>query len=117
MAWAFVPTAVDTTPITTQLDRAGIAPSIDALSVAVGSLGGTEGGCSGPSISFDIATVHQEVTPFAACTAPMSTVAGVAYAFVSVVTVLGGAGKIISSIGAGFGFGGPPPTWQQGTLF
>lgn len=117
MAWAFLPTAVDTSPVTTQLDRAGIAPSIAALSTAVGSLGGSEGGCQGPSVSFNLASVHQVVTPFAACTAPMSTVASFAYAFVSVVTVLGGAGKIISSIGAGFGFGGPPPTWQQGTLF
>ena len=117
LLWAFKPSAVDGSPIRTELDRAGIGPSVTALSTAVGSLGGTEGGCSGPSVSFDIATVHQVVTPFAACTAPMSTVASFAYAFVSVVTVLGGAGKIIASIGAGFGFGGPPPTWQQGTLF
>jgi hypothetical protein len=119
LKWAFVPTAsnLQTQPIRDQLDRAGIAPSIAAVSTAVGSLGGAEGGCSGPAVNFDVGPVHQVVTPFAACAAPMSTVASFAYAFVSVVTVIGGALKIISSIGAGFGYGGPPPTWQQGTLF
>lgn len=117
LSWAFVPSAVDVSPIQAQLDRSGIGPSIAALTGAVESLGGAEAGCAGPSIVFEVATVRQVVEPFGACTEPMSTVASYAYALVSVVTVIGGASKIIASIGAGFGYGGPPPTWQQGTLF
>jgi hypothetical protein len=118
MTWAFVPSsAVQTDLVTRELDRAGIAPSIAALSTAVGSLGGSESGCVGPAINFDIQTVHQVIRPFSACTEPMSTVAGYAYALISVTTVIGGAAKIISSIAHGFGYGAPPPTWQQGTLF
>jgi hypothetical protein len=119
LIWAFVPNvaSLDTDAIRVQLDRAGIGPSVAALSTAVGTMGGDAGGCSGPTINFNVATVHQAVTPFAACTEPMSTVAGYAYALTSVIVVIGGAGKIIACIGAGFGYGGPPPTWQQGTLF
>lgn len=119
LSWAFVPSAagINTQQIKDQIDRAGIGPSIAALTTAVTSLGGSEGGCTGPTMDFTIGSVHQDIQPFNACAAPMSTIAGYAYAFISVITVVGGAAKIVSLIAHGFGYGAPPPTWEQGTLF
>lgn len=115
--WAFIPkaTSMRTDLIQAQLDRAGIAPSVAALSMAVGTLGGSGAGCTGPSINFDIPPVHQVVTPFAACVAPMSTVAGYAYAFICVLVPISGAYAIINGILAGFGLHTTNPgTYRQG---
>jgi hypothetical protein len=120
LTWAFVPkaTALQTGLIQIQLDRAGIAPSIAALTGVVTTLGGDDPtGCMGPAIAFDIPPVHQIVTPFAACTAPMSTVAGFVYALTAIGVIVGGGFKMMSVLAAGFGFNAAPGHWEQGTLF
>lgn len=110
LSWAFIPTVTNlaTGPIQTQLDRAGIAPSVAALNDAVGTLGGSPSGCTGPEIHFDIEPVHQVVTPFNACAAPMSTVAGFAYALIGLSVCIGGALKILQLVAAGFGYAVAP---------
>lgn len=61
-------------------------------------------GCSGPTVNFSFASNHQSLQPFNACSQPMATVAGITYAFSSIVIVLAGGLGIARAISTGFGF-------------
>jgi hypothetical protein len=55
-------------------------------------------------MNFDLGSVHQAIHPFAACTAPMSTIAAMVKALSSVVVVLTGGLAVARAIASGFGF-------------
>lgn len=61
-------------------------------------------GCAGPTVNFNFGSTGQSLQPFNACSQPMSTVAGITYAFSSIVIVLAGGLGIARAIGSGFGF-------------
>jgi hypothetical protein len=106
LLWAFVPdtatlTSVETS-LSTSFNASGLADWGGAVSGVVGGLGGTAGGCSGPSVTFPL--TNTVMHPFDACSAPMSTVASISYAFTTVVVVVLGGLAGMRAIAAGFGF-------------
>jgi hypothetical protein len=90
----------------TKLDRVGIKPSVDKFTTDLQAAGsqGVGGGCMGPLIVFEVKTVRQDIYPFQSCTAPMSTIAGIAYAVTSLSMIIFGGFALIRAIAAGFGF-------------
>jgi hypothetical protein len=108
LIWAFVPDTAtwggDISTITTSLSTAGPGPWFTAMGTVLGGLGGTAGGCAGPTVNFDLGSVHQVLHPFSACDPPMSVVAGIAYAFTTVSVVVLGGLAIIRALSVAFGF-------------
>lgn len=104
---AFVPdpatVQTQTTAIKTKFQNVGFQRVTTAwLSTFEAAAGGS--GCSGPTVNFNMSGVHQSLQPFNACSAPMSTVAGVSFAVSSIAIVLFGGLGIARAIAAGFGF-------------
>ena len=87
----------------TKLEGKGPAPILAAIGARVGDLGDA-GGCSGPTIQFNLRSVHQSIQPFAACTEPLSTVATFSRALTTVAIAIGGVGGLARAVSAGFGF-------------
>jgi len=107
LSWAFVPKTAALTGLAaaaqTDLTTQGIGPIVNAVNVNVQKVGGG-GGCDGPAVTFAAVGIEKPMHPFSACTAPMSTLAGISYAMTTVVVILGGGFVAVKAIGAGFGF-------------
>lgn len=104
---AFVPKPEVVTAQTTRLDNKIKNVGFQRISTAWLSTfeaAGGGSGCSGPTVNFSMNGVSQSMQPFQACTQPMATVAGVAYAVSAIAIVLFGGLGMIRAIGAGFGF-------------
>lgn len=108
LSWAFVPKTATVSSLAstakTDLTTQGIGPMVTAVTSNVSKVGGNGSGCTGPSVNFAAVGVTKTFTPFNACAAPMSTIAGISYAMTTVVVVLGGGFAAINAIGQGFGF-------------
>lgn len=106
LVWAFVPDTATLQSLMTgikgNIDGSGVGPWLTTLGTLFAGLGGSSGGCSGPSVEFPL--THTTLHPFAACSTPMSTVAGISYAFTSVAVVVLGGLQLARAVGAGFGF-------------
>jgi hypothetical protein len=104
---AFVPNPTlvqtQTAAIQTKFQNVGFQRITDAWMVTFQAAGGGSG-CAGPTVQFQMSGVHQSLQPFNACSAPMSTVAGVSYAVSAIGMVLFGGLGIARAIAAGFGF-------------
>jgi hypothetical protein len=108
LSWAFVPRTATVATLAatakTDLTAKGIGPVLTAVSVNVGKVGGNGTGCAGPSVTFAAVGITKALTPFNACSTPMSTLASISYAVTTVVVVVGGGWAALVAIGAGFGF-------------
>jgi len=106
LVWAFVPDTATMTSLTdsatTSLNASGVGAWFTALGTLFGSLGGSGSGCTGPTVVFPITSTTLQ--PFNACSTPMSTVAGISYAFSTVLIVVFGAMAGIRALGSAFGF-------------
>lgn len=104
---AFVPDPVtvqtQTATIQQKFEDVGFSRITTAWLSTFEAAGGGSG-CSGPTVQFQMSGVHQTLQPFNACSAPMSTVAGVSFAVSSIAIVLFGGLGIARAIAAGFGF-------------
>jgi hypothetical protein len=86
--------------------RVGVTQSLTSVQTVVNAIGGPAGGggCSGPTVSFDMLGVHQDFQPFQACTEPMATAALISRSFFTVVVVVLGTFGIVRALGSAFGF-------------
>lgn len=104
---AFIPKPQAVTEVSTRLqtriEAVGFSNVSNAWLSTYESAGGGSG-CMGPPVNFSMNGVEKNMHPFQACTAPMSTVAAVAFGVSSLVIVLFGGLGIIRAIGAAFGF-------------
>jgi hypothetical protein len=107
LVWAFVPDSVAvqtmTSSVGADLSRAGFTPVANAVSGKFALIGqGT--GCEGPAVTFSAVGINKPMHPFAACTAPMSTLAAISNGLAMIAIVCGGAFGAMRAVGAGFGF-------------
>jgi hypothetical protein len=119
LVWAFVPRTATLTTLAatakTDLTTQGVGPIVAAVSINVAKLG-SGSGCTGPTVTFAAVGITKALTPFNACSTPMSTLAQISYWVTTVVVVMGGGFAAIAAVGAGFGFnfsmrrGGGDPT-------
>lgn len=108
LVWAFVPDDSIMSDLEnrlrTALNGSGVGPWGDAIGGLFGKLGGSGSGCEGPAVPFPISDPPKTLHPFNACDQPMSTVAGIAYAFSTVAVVVFGAIAGLKVLGSAFGF-------------
>lgn len=108
LEWAFVPDESTLGALETQVSNAfnstGVGAWFSAITGLFGGLGGSGGGCSGPEVTFSMVGINKTMHPFDACSAPMSTVASISYAFSTVLVIVFGALAGVKALGSAFGF-------------